>query len=258
MRAIFEPKAFTSSSCVVAVSSTVSWSSAAQSTSTSVTPPSLISTSASAIGWLMYGEDSASLRRWSRCLCAAKASAFSSKARSPRSAPLFMEKPLEDQQPRADRDGGIGDVERRPMPAEGMEIEEVDHLAEAQPVDEVAERPAQDQRQPAAKHRLRRRAQKQHADDDGGDERENDEQRRLPAGRVGEKAERRALVEYQDQGEEAAQRSPLAGREAAEHGPFGDLVFDDDRRCRREPAPVSRHTAVFRRVRGGCCGSGST
>src|SRR2546430_15971632 len=112
----------------------------------------------------MYGEDSASLRRWSRCLCAAKASALSSKARSPRSAPLFMEKPLEDQQPRADRDGGVGDVERRPMPAEGMEIEEVDHLAEAQPVDDVAERPAQDQRQPAAKHRLRRRAQKQHAD----------------------------------------------------------------------------------------------
>src|SRR5437773_12358460 len=101
----------------------------------------------------MYGEDSAALRRWSRCLCAAKASAFSSKARSPRSAPLFMEKPLEDQQPRADRDGGVGDVERRPMPAEGMQIEEVDHLAKAQPVYYVAERPAQDQRQPAAKHR---------------------------------------------------------------------------------------------------------
>src|SRR5437879_2582320 len=150
MRGILEPKAFTSSSCVVAVSSTVSWSSAAQSTSTSVTPPSLISTSASAIGWLMYGEDAASLRRWSRCLCAAKASALSSKARSPRSAPLFMENPLEDQQRRTDRDGGIGEVECRPMPAEGMEIEEIDHLAEAQPVDDVAERPAQDQRQPGA------------------------------------------------------------------------------------------------------------
>src|SRR3989442_258842 len=73
MRAILEPKAFTSSSCVVAVSSTVSWSSAAHSTSTSVTPPSLISTSASAIGWLMYAEDSASLRRCPRSLGAAKA-----------------------------------------------------------------------------------------------------------------------------------------------------------------------------------------
>src|SRR5205807_2284522 len=168
MRAIFPPKAFSSSSCVVAVSSTVSCSSAAQSTSTSVTPPSLISTSASAIGWLMYGEDSASLRRWSRCLCAAKASALSSKARSPRSAPLFMENPLEDQQRRTDRDGGIGEVERRPMPAQGVEIEEIDHLAEAQPVDDVAERPAQDQRQPGARHRSRRRAQKERADDDGG------------------------------------------------------------------------------------------
>src|SRR5437879_12132257 len=98
----------------------------------------------------MYGEDSASLRRWSRCLCAAKASALSSKARSPRSAPLFMEKPLEDQQPRADRDGGAGDVERRPMPAEGMEIEEVDHLAAAKADDDVAERPSPRQRQPRA------------------------------------------------------------------------------------------------------------
>src|SRR5712691_10222890 len=212
MRAIFEPKAFTSSSCVVAVSSSVSWSSAAQSTSTSVTPPSLISTSASAIGWLMYGEDSASLRRWSRCLCAAKASALSSKARSPRSAPLFMEQPLEDQQRRADRDGGIGDVECRPVPPHGVEIEEIDHLAEAQPVDDVAERAAEDQRQPGVKHRSPRRAEKQHADDDGGDERESDEQGRLPAGRVGEKAERRTLVEHQDQVEKAAQPAPLPGR----------------------------------------------
>src|SRR5438067_3781953 len=53
MRAMREPKASTSSWCVVAVSSTVSCNRAAHSTSVSVTPPSFTNTSASAIGWLM-------------------------------------------------------------------------------------------------------------------------------------------------------------------------------------------------------------
>ncbi len=36
----------------------------------------------------------------------------------------------------------VGDVERRPMIAESVEVEEVDHRAEAQPVDHVADRAA--------------------------------------------------------------------------------------------------------------------
>ncbi len=47
------PKCSASSSAVVQVSSMVSWSIAALSTTTSSTRPSLASTSARAIGWLM-------------------------------------------------------------------------------------------------------------------------------------------------------------------------------------------------------------
>src|SRR3954453_17144023 len=100
--------------------------SAAQSTSWSVTPPSFTSTSASAIGWLMYGEASASFLRWSRCLCAANASALRSSA----SSPFVFAQAIWDEGPCHDGDCGIGHVERRPVVTAGMEIEEVDHLPE--------------------------------------------------------------------------------------------------------------------------------
>src|SRR5262245_4678778 len=54
---------------------------------------------------------------------------------------------VEDQQPRAHGDGRIGDVERPEMPAEGMEVEEIDDVAENDPVPEVAERAPEDQRE---------------------------------------------------------------------------------------------------------------
>jgi hypothetical protein len=45
-----------------------------------VTPPTRAKTSATAMGWLMYGEASESLRRWSLCFLAAKPSALKSDA----------------------------------------------------------------------------------------------------------------------------------------------------------------------------------
>src|SRR5688572_5667279 len=92
----------------------------------------------------MYGDASASLRRWSRCLWAAKASALRSSA----SSPFIFPESIQYQEHRADGDRRVGDVERRPVPAGGVEVEEVDHLAEAQAVDHVAERAAEDQGEP--------------------------------------------------------------------------------------------------------------
>src|SRR5258706_1904548 len=116
----------------------------------------------------MYGEAARSLRRWSRCLCAAKASALSSSARL-----LFTpDEPFEDQDHGADRDRRVGDVERRPVPAERVEIEEIDHLAETQAVDDVADRAAQDQRQTEAEDLPLRAAHDADAHHDRRDHRE--------------------------------------------------------------------------------------
>src|SRR3990172_9236332 len=60
-------------------------------------------------------------------------------------------KAVEDEQCRADRDRTVGEVERRPVVAEGVNIEEVHHVSERNAVPEVPERPAEDERKARAK-----------------------------------------------------------------------------------------------------------
>src|SRR4051812_5370565 len=100
----------------------------------------------------------------------------------------MMHEAFDDEDRRADRDRGVGDVERWPVPARGMEVEEVDHLSITQAVDQVAERATEDQREPAAEEPAARRAHEECTDDADRHEREADEERRLPARRVGEEA----------------------------------------------------------------------
>ena len=59
-----------------------------------------------------------------------------------------------DQQHRATGDGRVGDVEGRPVLAIGMKIEEIDHRAEQDAVDHVAERTRQHQAQRQAEQLL--------------------------------------------------------------------------------------------------------
>ena len=61
---------------------------------------------------------------------------------------------IEEYQHRADRDRGVGDVERPEMPAAKVHVDEIDHEALAQPIDQVAERSAENQRQPDAREAL--------------------------------------------------------------------------------------------------------
>src|SRR2546430_928495 len=168
----------------------------------------------------MYGEASASLRRWSRCLWAANASALRRSA----SSAFMVREAFEDEEHRSDGDRRVRHVERGPVPAGGMQVEEVDHLAIAEAVDQVAERSAEDERESGAEEPPSRRAHDQRAEDADGDHREADEQRRLPACRIGEEAERRALVIDEHQVEEARQLEPLAVAEPAEHDRLRRLV----------------------------------
>jgi len=50
---------------------------------------------------------------------------------------------VEDQQRRAHRDRRIGEIESPEMPAEGVKIEKIHHVAERDPIPEIAERPAE-------------------------------------------------------------------------------------------------------------------
>src|SRR6188472_1572516 len=56
-------------------------------------------------------------------------------------------KAVDDQRRRADRDGAVGDVERRKIPATVMDEQEVDDVAQRPAIVQVAERAADDQRE---------------------------------------------------------------------------------------------------------------
>src|SRR5690606_39557554 len=51
---------------------------------------------------------------------------------------------IEQQQADAHDNGTVGQVEGRPVPAEGVQVDEVEHGAEAEPVDDVADGAADD------------------------------------------------------------------------------------------------------------------
>src|SRR3954469_24232838 len=138
----------------------------------------------------MYGDASASLRRWSRCLWAANASALRSSA----SSPFMVHEAFDDEERGAEGDCRVGDVECRPMPGTGVKVEEIDDLAITQAIDQVAERTAEDEGEPAAQQPPPGRAHEQRADDADRHQRKADKERRLPAGGVREKAESGALV----------------------------------------------------------------
>ena len=61
-------------------------------------------------------------------------------------------RPGEREQENADGDRRIGDVEHRPVPAPVADLDEVHYFAGAHPVDEVADRPTHDEREPHLAH----------------------------------------------------------------------------------------------------------
>src|SRR5260221_6841518 len=102
--------------------------------------------------------------------------------------------PVEDQQRRAQRNSRIGEIESPEMPAEGVEVEKIHDVAEGDPVPEIAERSAEYQGKSRGENPLARMPGEEENDGGGRCNRDPDEQRPLPAARVGEKAERRAAV----------------------------------------------------------------
>jgi hypothetical protein len=102
-----------------------------------------------------------------------------------------------------------------------VEIEKVHDVAVGEAVPQVAERAAEDQRQARAQQPPRRVAPQHPADDSRGEERHRDEERRLPAGLVGEEAEGRAAVEHQHQVEETRDLQRLSRPQPGKGSPLG-------------------------------------
>ena len=92
---------------------------------------------------------------------------------------------IEEQHRRADGDRRVGDVEGREVRQPPVHVHEIDHVAEPQAVDHVAERAAEDQRQPAGEQAVAARAQTAHPHD------QHRCSRRAPAARTPSAASRR-------------------------------------------------------------------
>src|SRR5580765_6310613 len=143
--------------------------------------------------------------------------------------------PVEDQQARPDGDRRVGEIERPEMPAEGMEIEKIDDVAEDDPVPEIAERAPQYQRKAGGEQALARMPHEHHHDHGGGEDRDTDEKRALPAPGFREKAERGAAVVRKNQIEEAGNPARFADVEIFADHALARVIGDSDQRGDREP-----------------------
>ena len=122
-----------------------------------------------------------------------------------------------------------------------VRVDEVDDPPVPQPVDEVAERTAHDERQAAGEQALARRAQAPHPHDQRHAHREcqHHEQPALPAGGVGEEAEGRAGVVGEDDVQHRQHVHPLEEVEVV-HDPGLDQLVEHDDEQRRAAASASR------------------
>src|SRR5678816_1893755 len=105
-----------------------------------------------------------------------------------------IEEAVHDQRGGADGDRAVGDVERREIPAAIMDEQEIDDVAKHQPIVEVAERAADDEREPRAKECAAAATQQPRHRDARGN-RDRREQPALPTILAGEEAEGSPLVE---------------------------------------------------------------
>src|SRR5207247_5315219 len=103
-----------------------------------------------------------------------------------------------------------GEIESPEMPAEGVKVEKIYHVAESDPIPEIAERPSEHQGKSRREKALARMPGEEKHDGDGRSDGYPDEQRPLPAARVGEEAESGAAVVREHQVEERRDLAHLA------------------------------------------------
>src|SRR5882672_4006891 len=182
--------------------------------------------------------------------------------------------PVEDQQSRADRDRRVGEVEGPEMPAEGVEVEKVDDVAERDAVPKIAERAPQYQHETRGEEALAGMPGEHRHNDRGGENGDADEQCPLPAAGVRKKAERRPAVVREHKIEkrrdlapfpEAERRADRALAHLVGHGdqrrdgkPGGDALEAPGIHAKRRGSPGPRRFDTQRPQIPGCFGSAPT
>src|SRR6266849_6949065 len=121
------------------------------------------------------------------------------------------------------------------MPAEGVEVEKIHHVAEGHPVPEIAERSAEYHRESRGEKALARMPGGEEHDGGGRGDGDPDEEHPLPAARVCEKAERRAAVVREHEIEERRDLADLAQAQARADRGLARLVREREDEREREP-----------------------
>src|SRR5215472_2597044 len=130
---------------------------------------------------------------------------------------------IENEQHGAHGNGTVGDIEGGIVPVPPMEEQKVNNVTERDPVQEIADRSAEDQSEPRAIPPVA--APSQQPDDQYGcNHRDGGEEIALPAGCVAQKAERRARIEGEHETEEIGEGALLAGTEEGLHRKLRRLV----------------------------------
>src|SRR5215471_17556387 len=153
---------------------------------------------------------------------------------------------IENDEHGADGDGAVGDIEGGIVPVPPMKEQEVNHVTERNPVQEIADGSAEDQSEPRAIPPVAAATQ-QPDDQDGGNHRDGGEKIALPTGCVAQKAERRARIEREHETEEVGEGALLAGTEEDLHRKLRRLV--DRRHADAEQQPQPPPALYARRFR---------
>src|SRR5262245_30332262 len=141
------------------------------------------------------------------------------------------------EQHHADRDRGVGDVERPPVPCPIVDVDEVHDTPEASAVDEVAHGAAEDQADRNAVHPGARGEHpdghtRQHQQRTGG---QHHHQPPPPDGQAAQTAEGEPGVHHEREREDAVDDTHgHTEDQVLEHDGLGDLIEDDDDRRDRE------------------------
>jgi hypothetical protein len=145
---------------------------------------------------------------------------------------------VQEEQPDADADGGVGNIECRPVvrlasPVQ-VDIEEVDHVAEPETIDQIADRAAQDQMQSGLQEAIGDRGAEGvgHHHEENADGADIEQQRDDARLRVGADAEGRAAVAHVHQLKQIRdQRDRIVHVDVVADQPLGPGVERDNSKC---------------------------
>jgi len=127
-------------------------------------------------------------------------------------------------------DTGIGDIECRPMISSIIKIEKIDHFLVQNPIDQVADRSAENQNQPNPNHSIfLRRLMKKYQNGNNGNDRKPDEQIGLVFGRSLRKQAKRhpGIANMSDREKIVYHRYIVMFRNMGINPHFGILIQND-------------------------------